>query len=219
MVMKMFKINLLLNIIIVIGLFVIDGITSNILGIFNLILIFLLPKMRSILLNKKIYSDISYEILELLINCYLIIIIIRSLFDNSINFNNFEVFTYSYTIIRILIVIIILVLFNLIKQKNKYIKKIYIDDYNFGYIVLFIAIFSSYFAIKYQQNLNTITSIIFCGLNIYFCFKLIIDFNYKQSGLFYSIIISILSIILGNELLILLTIRTFLVTLDKDKIN
>ena len=207
MVMKMFKINLLLNIIIVIGLFVIDGITSNILGIFNLILIFLLPKMRSILLNKKIYSDISYEILELLINCYLIIIIIRSLFDNSINFNNFEVFTYSYTIIRILIVIIILVLFNLIKQKNKYIKKIYIDDYNFGYIVLFIVIFSSYFAIN------------FCGLNIYFCFKLIIDFNYKQSGLFYSIIISILSIILGNELLILLTIRTFLVTLDKDKIN
>ncbi len=219
MVIRMFKLNLILNVIIVIGLFIIDGFTSNVLGLFGLILILLLPKIRGLLFNKKIKTNMIYEICELLLNIYLLIIIFRSLFDNTISQNNFVVYSYPYIVVRIVVLILILIIFNLLLWKSDNLKKIDIDDYNFSYVILFISIFNIYFALKYQQHFNSLVSVILCSLNIYFCYKLIDDLNYKQSGLFYSIMISILGILNGNEILLIVCIRSFIMTYNKYKIN
>lgn len=213
----LFKLNLFLNIIIIIGLFILDGLTSNVLGMFCVILILLLPKIRGLLLNKYINSNIIYEIAEFMLNIYLLIVIARALFDISISFNNFEVFTYSYMIIRIIIAIIIILLLNLTLIKNSTKQKLVINNFNFGYIVLFTSIFGIYFALKYQSNFNTFVSIILCCMNVYFCYKLIDELKYGKSGLYYSLLISILSIFLGNEILILSFVKIFYNTYYNDK--
>lgn len=50
-----------------------------------------------------------------------------------------------------------------------------------------------------------------------FCYKLIDELKYGESGLYYSLIISILSILLGNEILILSFIKIFFTAYCKDK--
>ena len=213
----MFKLNLFLNIIIIIGLFILDGITGNLLGIFCVIFILLLPKIRGLLLNKDINSSIMYEIFEFILNIYLLFVINRALFDSSINFNNFGVFTYSYTVVRLILVIIILILANLLLVKNNKKEKIVINDLSFGYIILFTSIFGVYFAIKSHPYFGTIISTILCCINVYFCYKLIDELKYGESGLYYSLIISILSLLLGNEILILSFIKIFFTAYCKDK--
>ena len=213
------KLNLILNFIIVIGLFIIDGLTGSILGLFSVTLFLLFPKIRGIVLDKDINSNLMYEILEFFLNLYLLVIIIRALFDHSLNFNDFQVFTYSYMIIRLLLINLILLLLNLllVKSNNKK-KKIDIDDLNFSYIVLFTAIFGMYFSITKYSNLSEIVKMILCGLSIYFSFKLIDDLKHNQSGLYISLMIAILGILLSNELLVLAFIRIFTVTYKRDKI-
>ena len=132
------KFNLILNFIVVIGLFIVDGFTGSILGLFSVTLLLLFPKIRGILLDKDINSNLMYEILEFLINLYLLVIIGRALFEHSLNFNDFKVFTYSYMIVRLLLINLILLLLNLLLFKSNNIKKkIIIDDINFSYIFLF----------------------------------------------------------------------------------
>ncbi len=213
------KFNLILNFIVVIGLFIIDGLTGSILGLFSVTLLLLLPKIRGILLDKEINSNFMYEILEFLINIYLIFIILRALFDNSLNFNNFNVFTYNYMVIRLLLINLILLLLNLllVKSNNKK-KKIVIDELNFSYTVLFFSIFGMYFSLTKYSNFSTIVKIILCGLSVYFCFKLINDLKHKESGLYFALMIAILGVLLSNELLILAFIRTFAVTYNRDKV-
>ena len=215
----MYKINLFLNFIVIIGLFIVDGITGSILGLFSVTIFLLFPKIRGILLDKEINSNLMYEFLEFLVNLYLLIIVGRSLFDHSINFDNFKVFTYSYMIIRLLLINFILLLLNLllVKSNNKK-KKIAIDDFNFSYAVLFVSIFGIYFSLTKYSNFSTIVKIIFCGLSIYFCFKLIDELKYGRSGLYFALMIAILGVILSNELLILTFIRFFAVTYNRDKV-
>ena len=215
----MYKVNFILNFIIVIGLFVIDGITDNVLGLFAVTLFLLFPKIRGILLNKEINSNLMYEMVEFLINLYLLVIIGRALFDHSINFNDFTTFTYSYMIIRLLLINLIILLLNLLlfKSNNKK-KKIVIDGFNFSYVVLFTSIFGMYFSLTKYSNFNMIVKIILCGLNIYFCFKLINELKYDRSGLYFSLIIAILGILLSNEILILVFIKFFSLTYNRDKI-
>lgn len=213
------KLNLILNFIIVIGLFIIDGLTGSILGLFSVTLLLLFPKIRGILLDKDINSNLMYEVLEFLVNLYLLVIIGRALFDHSLNFNDFKVFTYSYMIVRLLLINLILLLLNLLlfKSNNKK-KKIIIDDLNFSYIVLFAVIFGMYFSITKYSNFSTIVKIILCGLSVYFCFKLIDELKHNKSGMYFALIIAILGILLSNELLILAFIRIFTVTYKRDKI-
>ena len=90
----------------------------------------------------------------------------------------------------------------LFKSNNKK-KKIVIDGFNFSYVVLFTSIFGMYFSLTKYSNFNMIVKIILCGLNIYFCFKLINELKYDRSGLYFSLIIAILGILLSNEILIL----------------
>ena len=119
-------------------------------------------------------------------------------------------------VIRLIITIIILTILNLITKEYKK-EKINIDELNFGYITLFTSILGVYFAMKNQPYFNTIASIIICALNIYFCYKLIDELKYNKSGLYYSLIIAILSILLGNEILILSFTRIFYISYYKDK--
>lgn len=213
------KFNLILNFIVVIGLFIVDGFTGSILGLFSVTLLLLFPKIRGILLDKDINSNLMYEILEFLINLYLLVIIGRALFEHSLNFNDFKVFTYSYMIVRLLLINLILLLLNLLLFKSNNIKKkIIIDDINFSYIVLFFAIFGMYFSLTKYSNFSTIVKIILCGLSVYFCFKLINELKHKESGLYFALMIAILGVLLSNELLILAFIRTFAVTYNRDKI-
>lgn len=213
------KFNLILNFIVVIGLFIVDGFTGSILGLFSVTLLLLFPKIRGILLDKDINSNLMYEILEFLINLYLLVIIGRALFEHSLNFNDFKVFTYSYMIVRLLLLNLILLLLNLLLFKSNNIKKkIIIDDINFSYIVLFFAIFGMYFSLTKYSNFSTIVKIILCGLSVYFCFTLINELKHKESGLYFALMIAILGVLLSNELLILAFIRTFAVTYNRDKI-
>ena len=213
------KFNLILNFIIVVGLFIVDGFTGSILGLFSVTLFLLFPKIRGIMLDKAINSNLMYEILEFLINLYLLVIIGRALFDNSINFSDFTVFTYSYMIVRLLLINLILLLLNLLLLKSNNIKKkIVIDDINFSYIILLTAIFGMYFSLTKYSNFSTIVILILCGLSIYFCFKLIDDLKHNESGLYFALMIAVLGILLSNELLILAFIRTFAVTYKRDKI-
>mgnify|MGYP001862900911 FL=1 len=213
------KFNLILNFIVVIGLFIVDGFTGSILGLFSVTLLLLFPKIRGILLDKDINSNLMYEILEFLINLYLLVIIGRALFEHSLNFNDFKVFTYSYMIVRLLLLNLILLLLNLLLFKSNNIKKkIIIDDINFSYIFLFFAIFGMYFSLTKYSNFSTIVKIILCGLSVYFCFTLINELKHKESGLYFALMIAILGVLLSNELLILAFIRTFAVTYNRDKI-
>lgn len=213
------KFNLILNFIVVIGLFIVDGFTGSILGLFSVTLLLLFPKIRGILLDKDVNSNLMYEILEFLINLYLLVIIGRALFDHSLNFNDFKVFTYSYMIVRLLLINLILLLLNLLLFKSNNIKKkIIIDDINFSYIFLFFAIFGMYFSLTKYSNFSTIVKIILCGLSVYFCFTLINELKHKESGLYFALMIAILGVLLSNELLILAFIRTFAVTYNRDKI-
>ena len=213
------KFNLILNFIVVIGLFIIDGLTGSILGLFSIVLLLLLPKIRGILLDKEINSNFMYEILEFLINIYLIFIILRALFDNSLNFNNFNVFTYNYMVIRLLLINLLLILLNLLLVKNHNIKnKINVDDFKFGYGIFFISLLGMYFSFTRYSNFNMIVKLIFCILSIYFYFKLFESLKYKESGFFFALMIAILGILLSNELLILGFIRFFAVTYKHDKI-
>ena len=213
------KLNLILNFIIVIGLFIIDGLTGSILGLFSITIFLLFPKIRGILLDKDINSNLMYEILEFLTNLYLLIIIGRALFDHSLNFNNFQAFTYSYMIIRLLLINLILLLLNLLLSKsNNQSKKIVIEDLNFSYIVLFTAIFGMYFSLTKYSNLSEIVKMILCGLSIYFSFKLIDDLKHNESGLYFALMIAVLGMFLSNELLLLAFIRTFALTYKRDKI-
>ena len=213
------KFNLILNFIVVIGLFIVDGFTGSILGLFSVTLLLLFPKIRGILLDKDINSNLMYEILEFLINLYLLVIIGRALFEHSLNFNDFKVFTYSYMIVRLLLINLILLLLNLLLFKSNNIKKkIIIDDINFSYIFLFFAIFGMYFSLTKYSNFSTIVKIILCGLSVYFCFTLINELKHKESGLYFALMIAILGVLLSNELLILAFIRTFAVTYNRDKI-
>lgn len=213
------KFNLILNFIVVIGLFIVDGFTGSILGLFSVTLLLLFPKIRGILLDKDINSNLMYEILEFLINLYLLVIIGRALFEHSLNFNDFKVFTYSYMIVRLLLINLILLLLNLLLFKSNNIKKkIIIDDINFSYIVLFFAIFGMYFSLTKYSNFSTIVKIILCGLSVYFCFKLINELKHKESGLYFALMIAILGVLLSNELLILAFMRTFAVTYNRDKV-
>lgn len=213
------KFNLILNFIVVIGLFIVDGFTGSILGLFSVTLLLLFPKIRGILLDKDINSNLMYEILEFLINLYLLVIIGRALFEHSLNFNDFKVFTYSYMIVRLLLINLILLLLNLLLFKSNNIKKkIIIDDLNFSYIFLFFAIFGMYFSLTKYSNFSTIVKIILCGLSVYFCFTLINELKHKESGLYFALMIAILGVLLSNELLILAFIRTFAVTYNRDKI-
>ena len=213
------KFNLILNFIVVIGLFIVDGFTGSILGLFSVTLLLLFPKIRGILLDKDINSNLMYEILEFLINLYLLVIIGRALFEHSLNFNDFKVFTYSYMIVRLLLINLILLLLNLLLFKSNNIKKkIIIDDLNFSYIVLFFAIFGMYFSLTKYSNFSTIVKIILCGLSVYFCFTLINELKHKESGLYFALMIAILGVLLSNELLILAFIRTFAVTYNRDKV-
>ena len=213
------KFNLILNFIVVSGLFIVDGFTGSILGLFSVTLLLLFPKIRGILLDKDINSNLMYEILEFLINLYLLVIIGRALFEHSLNFNDFKVFTYSYMIVRLLLLNLILLLLNLLLFKSNNIKKkIIIDDINFSYIFLFFAIFGMYFSLTKYSNFSTIVKIILCGLSVYFCFTLINELKHKESGLYFALMIAILGVLLSNELLILAFIRTFAVTYNRDKI-
>ena len=213
------KFNLILNFIVVIGLFIVDGFTGSILGLFSVTLLLLFPKIRGILLDKDINSNLMYEILEFLINLYLLVIIGRALFEHSLNFNDFKVFTYSYMIVRLLLLNLILLLLNLLLFKSNNIKKkIIIDDINFSYIFLFFAIFGMYFSLTKYSNFSTIVKIILCGLSVYFCFTLINELKHKESGLYFALMIAILGVLLSNELLILAFIITFAVTYNRDKI-
>lgn len=213
------KFNLILNFIVVIGLFIVDGFTGSILELFSVTLLLLFPKIRGILLDKDINSNLMYEILEFLINLYLLVIIGRALFEHSLNFNDFKVFTYSYMIVRLLLLNLILLLLNLLLFKSNNIKKkIIIDDINFSYIFLFFAIFGMYFSLTKYSNFSTIVKIILCGLSVYFCFTLINELKHKESGLYFALMIAILGVLLSNELLILAFIRTFAVTYNRDKI-
>lgn len=213
------KFNLILNFIVVIGLFIVDGFTGSILGLFSVTLLLLFPKIRGILLDKDINSNLMYEILEFLINLYLLVIIGRALFEHSLNFNDFKVFTYSYMIVRLLLINLILLLLNLLLFKSNNIKKkIIIDDINFSYIFLFFAIFGMYFSLTKYSNFSTIVKIILCGLSVYFCFTLINELKHKESGLYFALMIAILGVLLSNELLILAFIRTFAVTYNRDKV-
>lgn len=213
------KFNLILNFIVVIGLFIVDGFTGSILGLFSVTLLLLFPKIRGILLDKDINSNLMYEILEFLINLYLLVIIGRALFEHSLNFNDFKVFTYSYMIVRLLLINLILLLLNLLLFKSNNIKKkIIIDDLNFSYIFLFFAIFGMYFSLTKYSNFSTIVKIILCGLSVYFCFTLINELKHKESGLYFALMIAILGVLLSNELLILAFMRTFAVTYNRDKV-
>ena len=215
----MYRVNLILNFIIIIGLFIIDGLTGSILGLFSITIFLLFPKIRGILLDQDINSNLMYEILEFLTNLYLLIIIGRALFDHSLNFNNFQAFAYSYMIIRLLLINLILLLLNLLLSKsNNKKKKIVIDDLNFSYIVLFTAIFGMYFSLTKYSNLSEIVKMILCGLSIYFSFKLIDDLKHNESGLCFALMIAVLGMFLSNELLLLAFIRTFAVTYKRDKI-
>lgn len=213
----MFKINLFLNIIIIIAIFILDGITSNLLGIFGVIFVLLLPKIRGFLFNKSINSSKMYEMLEFLLNSYSLFVVARALFDSSINFNNFQVFTYSYIIIRLIVIILILILTNLIMMKNTKGEKIVINNVGFKYIILFISIFSSYFSLKYQTYFNTIISAVLCCLNIYFSCKLTCKLKNDINELHYYIIITVLSILLGNEMMILIIMNFVFTVYYKDK--
>ncbi len=198
----MFRINFLLNILILLGIFIVDAFTQNILMLFSIFLFLLFPKIRGIVLNKKVKTNLIYELIEFILNLFLIIILLRSLFDPTINIDNLSAFSYSYVVIRVLICIVILFIMNLLLHFGQNKEKKLIENKMFiVYLMLYISIFSIYF------HFSSIISFLLICVNIGCCFYIINKIRREESIALFVIIVCLIGVFLSNEILILFAIN------------
>lgn len=200
----MYKLNCLFTILLIPLVVLIDIIIGSNTVIYYIPILFLLPKFRSLIFNKEIKVNFFNELVECLINIYLIFITIKGL---NIGYDYFKgsYVNNLYLVNRFMVLIYILIIQNLLYKnlKTSNIDYLVVTDKFFYILGVVISSIFAYFKLKYNISL---ISLIWIVVLILSSFKLINENNDKYQ-LLYAAVLASAGIYFSSGILLLPLIR------------
>lgn len=200
----MYKLNCLFTILLIPLVVLIDIIIGSNTVIYYIPLLLLLPKFRSLVFNKEIKVNFFNELVECLINIYLIFILIKGL-NIGYDYLKGSYVNNLYLVNRFMVLIYILIIQNLLykKIKSTNIDYLVVTDKIFYILAAIISSIIAYFKFKYNTSLISLIWIVCLILS---SFKLVIEKNDKYQ-LFYASVLASAGIYFSSGILLLPLIR------------